>query len=77
MAAKLTKLAKPNQIAISHGTYPGMPSSMRKRFAELEIAPKVWKHIDKKLNREFGHLLLKHRLTKFCLVYFQFNSNDV
>jgi adenylate cyclase len=48
MAAKLTKLAKTNQVVISHGTYIGMPSSLRKRFSELEIAPRVWKYMDEK-----------------------------
>jgi class 3 adenylate cyclase len=48
MAAKLTKLAKTNQVVISHGTYLGMPSSLRKRFLELEIAPRVWKYLDEK-----------------------------
>jgi class 3 adenylate cyclase len=48
MAAKLTKLAKTNQVVISHGTYLGMTSSLRKRFLELEIAPRVWKYMDEK-----------------------------
>ncbi len=48
MAAKLTKLARTNQVVISHGTYLGMPSSLRKRFLELEISPRVWKYMDEK-----------------------------
>ncbi len=48
MAAKLTKLAKTNQVVISHGTYLGMTSSLRKRFLELEIAPRVWNYMDEK-----------------------------
>lgn len=48
IAAKLTKLAKTNQVVISHGTYLDMPSPLRKRFLELEIAPRVWKYMDEK-----------------------------
>ena len=49
MAAKFTKLAKPNQIITSHGIYICMHPSLRKRFSELEIAPRIWKYIDEKL----------------------------
>jgi adenylate cyclase len=49
MAAKMTKLAKPNQIITSHGIYICMHPSLRKRFSELEIAPRIWKYIDEKL----------------------------
>ena len=49
MAAKMTKLAKPNQIITSHGIYICMDPSLRKRFSELEIAPRIWKYIDEKL----------------------------
>ena len=48
MAAKLTKLAKPNKIVTSHTVYLNMHSSLRKNFSELEIAPSIWKHVDKK-----------------------------
>jgi adenylate cyclase len=48
MAAKLTKLAKPNNIVTSHAVYLNMHSSLRKNFSELEIAPSIWKHVDKK-----------------------------
>jgi adenylate cyclase len=48
MAAKFTKLAKPNQIITSHGIYICMHPSLRKRFSELEIAPRIWKYIDEK-----------------------------
>ena len=48
MASKLTKLAKPNKIVTSHTVYLNMHSSLRKNFSELEIAPAVWKHVDKK-----------------------------
>jgi len=48
MAAKLTKLAKPNKIVTSHTVYLNMQSSLRKKFSELEIAPSIWKHVDKK-----------------------------
>jgi adenylate cyclase len=48
MAAKLTKLAKPNKIVTSHTVYLNMHNSLRKNFSELEIAPTIWKYIDKK-----------------------------
>ena len=48
MASKLTKLAKPNKIVASHTVYLNMHSSLRKNFSELEIAPAIWKYIDKK-----------------------------
>jgi adenylate cyclase len=48
MASKLTKLAKPNKIVTSHTVYLNMHSSLRKNFSELEIAPSIWKHVDKK-----------------------------
>ena len=49
MAAKLTKLANPNQIITSHGIYMNMHPSLRKRFSELEIAPRIWKYTDEKI----------------------------
>ena len=49
MSAKLTKLAKPNQIVTSHGIYMNMHPSLRKRFVELEIAPRIWKYTDEKI----------------------------
>ena len=48
MSAKLTKLASPNQIITSHGIYMNMHPSLRKRFSELEIAPRIWKYTDEK-----------------------------
>ena len=48
MAAKLTKLAKPNQIVTSHAIYISMHPLLRKRFSELEIAPRIWKYFDEK-----------------------------
>jgi class 3 adenylate cyclase len=49
MAAKLTKLAKPNQIVTSHAIYIGMHPSLRKSFSELELDPRLWKYIDEKI----------------------------
>lgn len=49
MSAKLIKLAQPNQIITSHGIYMNMHPSLRKRFVELEIAPRIWKYTDKKI----------------------------
>jgi adenylate cyclase len=49
MSAKLTKLANPNQIITSHGIYMNMHPSLRKRFSELEIAPRIWKYTDEKI----------------------------
>jgi len=48
MSAKLIKLAQPNQIITSHGIYMNMHPSLRKRFVELEIAPRIWKYTDEK-----------------------------
>ena len=48
MSAKLIKLAQPNQIITSHGIYMNMHPSLRKRFVELEIAPRIWKYNDEK-----------------------------
>ena len=48
MAAKFTKLANPNQIITSHRIYISMHPSLRKRFSELEIAPRIWKYMDEK-----------------------------
>ena len=49
MSAKLTKLAKPNQIVTSHGIYMNMHPPLRKKFSELEIAPRIWKYTDEKI----------------------------
>jgi hypothetical protein len=49
MAAKLTKLVNPNQIATSHSIYVSMNPSLKKRFSELEISPRIWKYIDGKI----------------------------
>ena len=43
MASKLTKLVNPNQIATSHAIYMDMAPSLKKRFSELEISPRIWK----------------------------------
>jgi adenylate cyclase len=48
MAAKLTKLVGPNQIATSHAIYINMNPLLKKRFSELEISPRIWKYIDGK-----------------------------
>ena len=48
MSAKLIKLAQPNQIITSHGIYMNMHPSLRKRFSELEITPRIWKYTDEK-----------------------------
>jgi adenylate cyclase len=47
MAAKLSSLAKPNQIVISHAIYVGLHPSLRKKFSELELDPAIWKYTDK------------------------------
>ena len=49
MSAKLTKLAKANQIVTSHGIYMNMQPSLRRKFSELEIAPRIWKYTDEKI----------------------------
>ena len=49
MSAKLIKLAQPSQIITSHGIYMNMHPSLRKRFVELEIAPRIWKYTDEKI----------------------------
>ncbi len=48
MAAKFTKLVNPNQIATCHAIYMGMAPSLKKRFSELEISPRIWRYIDGK-----------------------------
>jgi class 3 adenylate cyclase len=47
MAAKLSSLAGSNEVVISHSIYMGMHSSLRKKFSELELDPRLWKYIDK------------------------------
>ena len=47
MAAKLSSLAGSNEVVISHSIYMGMHSSLRKKFSELELDPRMWKYIDK------------------------------
>jgi adenylate cyclase len=49
MAAKLTKLASPNQIIISHSIYIGLNAQLRRRFSEVELVPSIWKYIDEKI----------------------------
>ncbi|MGN6623271.1 MAG: adenylate/guanylate cyclase domain-containing protein [Candidatus Nitrosocosmicus sp.] len=51
MASKLTKLANPDQITTSHYVYINMYPSLRKRFSELEISPRIWKYIDGKMQK--------------------------
>jgi len=51
MACKLTKLVNPDQIATSHLIYINMNPSLRKRFTELEISPRIWKYIDGKMQK--------------------------
>jgi adenylate cyclase len=46
MAAKLSSLAKSDEVIISHAIYTGMHSSLRKTFSELELDPRIWKYID-------------------------------
>ena len=59
MSAKLTKLAKPNQIVTSHGIYMNMHPSLRKGFSELEIAPRIWKYTDEKIQPGVWKSLVK------------------
>jgi adenylate cyclase len=47
MAAKLSSLAGSNEVIISHSIYMGMHSSLRKKFSEFELDPRMWKYIDK------------------------------
>lgn len=51
MACKLTKLVNPDEIATSHLIYINMDPSLRKRFTELEISPRIWKYIDGKIQK--------------------------
>ncbi len=46
MAAKITTLAEPNQILASQSVYNGVHPSMRKRFSELSLDPKIWNYTD-------------------------------
>jgi adenylate cyclase len=45
MAAKLSTLARPNQVVISHAIYFGMHPSFRKNFVQMELDPGLWKYI--------------------------------
>lgn len=45
MAAKLSTLARPNQVVISHGIYFGMHPSFRKKFVQMDLDPQRWKYI--------------------------------
>jgi adenylate cyclase len=49
MAAKLTKLANPNQIIISHAIYVGLDAQLKRKFSEVELVPGIWKYIDEKI----------------------------
>jgi len=46
MAAKLSTLARPNQIVISHGIYFGMHPAFRKKFVQMDLDPRMWKYKD-------------------------------
>ena len=48
MAAKLSTLARPNQVVISHAIYFGMHPSFRKKFVQMELDPGMWKYIHEK-----------------------------
>jgi adenylate cyclase len=48
MAAKLSALASSNEIIISHNIYMGMHSSLRRKFSEVELDPRMWKYIDER-----------------------------
>ena len=48
MAAKLSTLARPNQVVISHGIYFGMHPSLRKKFVQMDLDPQMWKYKDEK-----------------------------
>ena len=48
MAAKLSTLARPNQVVISHTIYFGMHPSFRKSFVQMELDPGMWKYIHDK-----------------------------
>lgn len=48
MAAKLSTLARPNQVVISHAIYFGMHPSFRKKFIPMDLDPRTWKYIDEK-----------------------------
>jgi adenylate cyclase len=45
MASKLSTLAQPNQVVISHAIYFGMHPSFRKKFVQMELDPHMWKYI--------------------------------
>ena len=46
MASKITALAQPNQAVISQAVYNGMHPSLRKKFSQLQLDPKVWNYTD-------------------------------
>jgi adenylate cyclase len=48
MAAKLSTLAKSDEVIISHSIYTGMQPSLRITFTELELDPRIWKYIDER-----------------------------
>ena len=48
MAAKLSTLARPNQVVVSHGIYFGMHPSLRKKFVQMDLDPQMWKYKDEK-----------------------------
>lgn len=45
MAAKLSTLARPNQVVISHAIYFGMHPLFRKKFVQMDLDPHMWKYI--------------------------------
>ena len=46
MASKITALAQPNQVIISHSVYNGVHPTLRKKFSELQLDQKVWNYTD-------------------------------
>ena len=45
MAAKLSKLAEPNQTVITHQMFFGMNPSFRKKFTQVDLDPRMWKYV--------------------------------
>ena len=46
VASKITALAQPNQVVISHSVYNGIHPSLRKKFSLLQLDPQVWNYTD-------------------------------
>lgn len=66
MAAKLSSLARPNQIIISHAIYDCIHKSLREEFSQMELDPAVWKYSDRVSTRS---LEIYHKL-KFKTIEF-------